>query len=188
MTRKSSRSTAPGQVGGTLLRAAPVPITTGDLTDAELAMTLNALRQLIHSMRRMASRRRRLRLRPNEVLLLLHVQRAPGQSISGVARQLHTDPSAISVLASRLARRGLLRRAKVASDKRMMSIRLSAAGATALRELPSTTGLLPASALRRVPLLERKALAARLLRVAEALDQRTTAGSAPPQLWIARPS
>jgi DNA-binding MarR family transcriptional regulator len=146
--------------------------TAKELNDVELAMTLNALRQLIQSVRRTGSQQRRdLGLRTSEVLLLRRVRTSPGESISALARALHTDPSAVSVLVSRLGRRGLLARGRVARDRRMTVVTVTRAGRSLLDELPSSNTLQDSSALRRLPRPERRALALRLLRLARALEQ-----------------
>lgn len=150
-----------------------------ELNDVELATTLNALRQLIQSVRRIGSQQwRDLGLRTSEVLLLRRVRTSPGESISALARALHTDPSAVSVLVSRLVRRGLLARGRVARDRRMTVVTVTRTGRSLLAELPGSTNLQASSALRRLPRPERRALALRLLRLARALEQSGGAASA----------
>ena len=147
------------------------PVRRSDsFNDADLATILNALRALSVQVRRSAPLRRPVVLRPNELLLLRQVRAMPGASISTLARELHTDASAVSVLVTRLARRRLLRRARASRDARMATIRITSRGVLALEQSPSPIVLRDSVAVRALSPELRRVLARHLQRLANVLE------------------
>ena len=148
-----------------------------EFTDAELVSLLNSLRQLVYGVHRSSVvRRRPAHLRTSEALLLRQVQLAPGASISALAHRLHTDASAISVIVASLARRRLLTRGKAEHDGRVAVVRVTAAGLSALAQLPPPALLRSSSAVQALTPEARRALAHRLVRLAKVLNGSTSAG------------
>ena len=67
-------------------------------------------------------------LRPNSLRALLELDAGPGVSIGQLAEALALSESATSRLVERLVQRGLLRRASSPTDRRQVTITMTAAG------------------------------------------------------------
>jgi len=85
-----------------------------------------------------------------EVLLLLHVQRAPGAKLSRVdlAKLLHSSPSTITRMTKPLEKIGLIDREADARDARLAYVVLTPAGGTLLKNATKTMEQMSDSFLR----------------------------------------
>jgi DNA-binding MarR family transcriptional regulator len=80
-------------------------------------------------------------------------------SLGALAERTHTDPSSVSVVVSRLAERGLVRRTASAEDARRAEIRLTRRGRALARRAPEASQTRLVGALSGLPEDARRGLA-----------------------------
>ena len=89
----------------------------------------------IASFQSFARRTREHDLNPGRFAALLVIGKNPGISQTALSRAIGIDKSTLTPALDDLARRGLVRRARTATDKRAYRLKLTAAGEDILRDL-----------------------------------------------------
>jgi DNA-binding MarR family transcriptional regulator len=107
--------------------------------DADAARVMDALRRLVHALH-VASRasERDLGVSAAQLFVLREVARAPGQSLSQLARSTRTAQSSVSEVVARLVKRGLIVRHRSLTDRRRATLALTAEGNALLQRAPET--------------------------------------------------
>jgi DNA-binding MarR family transcriptional regulator len=125
-------------------KARPAPIRKRDNLDVEPAEPY-----LGYQIRRaqlavyddfMAGQRRTPPITPGQFTVLLLVDENPGLNQQALCRHMAVDKSTMTVSLSRLVRRGLIERVRSPEDRRQNGLRLTTAGAAALREMRTYVG------------------------------------------------
>ncbi len=138
--------------------------------DPASRVTLSALRRIVRSLRlsdRQAERQLGISVAQLFVLQLLGDGRA--RSVSELATATLTDLSSVSAVIRRLTERGLVERSVSALDGRRAEIRATREGKQLLRRAPPAPQARLLAAVRSLPKEQRRALAASLHAVAEAM-------------------
>jgi DNA-binding MarR family transcriptional regulator len=104
--------------------------------DAALADLVAQLRRAMRRAARAASPANTLSVAQLE--LLSSLAEHPGARPSQLARQLHLAPNSVTTLVNGLAGQGLVSRGSGSGDRRTVALRLTAAGAAAVREWQAT--------------------------------------------------
>jgi DNA-binding MarR family transcriptional regulator len=73
-----------------------------------------------------------------QLYVLWHLERAPATSLEELARRTMTHPSSVSVVVSRLASQGLVRRSRSRSDRRRTELTATARGTALSAKAPET--------------------------------------------------
>jgi DNA-binding MarR family transcriptional regulator len=138
---------------------------------AESDLLLHALRRVMRELR-LAARdaEQRAGIPPAEHDVLMHLADEKVGSLSALAERTHTDLSSVSVVVSRLAERGLLRRTVDAADRRRLVIELTPAGRAVVRRAPESTRSRFAHAVSRLSRREQRTTNDTLERLADALE------------------
>jgi DNA-binding MarR family transcriptional regulator len=89
----------------------------------------------IASFQSFARQARQIDLRPGRFLALMLIGRNPGISQTALSRAIGSDKSTLTPALDDLVRRGLVRRARMPSDRRAYRLTLTAAGEKMLRNL-----------------------------------------------------
>ena len=106
----------------------------------ETRAVLDDLRLLVRALRLSArDAEKQLGISGAQLFVLQCLDRGETLSMGALAERTHTDPSSVSVVVSRLARLGLLRRAASASDARRVEVRITPRGQKLVRGAPETT-------------------------------------------------
>ncbi len=121
---------------------------------------MDALRRLVRALR-LYSRvcEGRLGLSAAQVFALRALESAGPLSLGGLAAATLTDPSSVSVVVGRLARKGLVARRRAASDGRRAELSLTPRGRSLLRGVPASPQERVVRALAALPARRRAALA-----------------------------
>jgi DNA-binding MarR family transcriptional regulator len=104
-----------------------------------------------------------------QLFVLQVLARAPGSSINDLAARTFTHQSTVSVVVSRLVRRGLVDKRRAARDGRRVELRLSARGSALLRRAPRAAHARLVAALGRLPAAEGRRLSVLLERLVAAM-------------------
>ncbi len=104
---------------------------------ADVTRVLNSLRRVVRAFRALAQRSERvLGISGAQHFVLLKLADAPALSLNDLAARTMTHKSSVSVVVSRLVKRGFVRRDRSAADGRGIVLRLTPAGRRALRRVP----------------------------------------------------
>jgi len=142
--------------------------------EAEVTATLDALRRIVRAARGAAQGAERdLGISGAQHYVLEELAAAPAPSLNDLAGRTHTHKSSVSVVASRLVARRLVRRRRAAGDRRGIELAITAAGRAALRRAPPSAQARFVEALRRLRPTERAALVRGLERFTEELGIRS---------------
>ena len=116
----------------------------GDAHHREVARVVNALRRIvraIHQSHRLAEQR--WHLSSAQLLVLQRLAESPALSVNELADRTFTHQSTVSVVVTRLVRRGLVRRSRAGHDARRAELQLTAPGRLLLdRAMTSAQGQL----------------------------------------------
>jgi DNA-binding MarR family transcriptional regulator len=102
------------------------------ISDAQAVM--NSLRQIVHALETGSrAAQKSVGLSGAQLLVLQILEDGGTTSLNELAQKSHTHQSSVSVVASRLAERGLVRRTPAAEDARRLELSVTAAGRKALQ-------------------------------------------------------
>jgi DNA-binding MarR family transcriptional regulator len=108
------------------------------------ASALDAIRTLVGALSRSArSVEQRTGITTAQLFVLRQLAERDGLSLGEIAERTLTRQSTVSIVVARLAKQGLLHRARAAGDRRRLELSLTAAGRRVLARAPEpTTGRL----------------------------------------------
>jgi DNA-binding MarR family transcriptional regulator len=134
---------------------------------ADIQAILDGIRLLVHRLRESSREaERRLGLSSAQIFVLHHLSAAGELSINDLAARTYTHQSSVSVVVSRLVRKGLVERGRAADDARRSALRLSPKGRRVLqpaREMPQAALI---RILRHLPARRRREMATAMRQVA----------------------
>jgi DNA-binding MarR family transcriptional regulator len=137
---------------------------------ADVQAILDGIRFLVHRLRESSREaEHRLGLSSAQIFVMQHLSAAGELSINDLAERTYTHQSSVSVVVSRLVRKGLVERGRAADDARRSALRLSAKGRRLLqpgREMPQAALI---RTLRHLPARRRREMAAAMRQVASAM-------------------
>jgi DNA-binding MarR family transcriptional regulator len=126
----------------------------------DIAAALDAVRSIVRALRLNAHAiERQAGIGGAQLFVLQQLSAGPAHSMNELAERTHTHQSSVSVVAAKLAERGLVTRAPSATDRRRMEIALSPRGRALLREAPPTVQWKLVAGLRKLSAARRAALA-----------------------------
>ncbi|HKB79660.1 MAG TPA: MarR family transcriptional regulator [Thermoanaerobaculia bacterium] len=107
--------------------------------DERAATLMDAFRRIVHALRSSHRAARYLNLTGAQLFVLnaLHETGRP-LSVGELAGRTRTDPSTVSVVVSRLVKRGLVQRVRAAEDSRRAELTLTRSGRALQRKAPTT--------------------------------------------------
>ncbi len=150
--------------------------------DADVRTALDALRRIIQALRLAApDATRRGHLSSAQLFALQQITEHPGASVNDVAALTFTHQSSVSVVIQRLVARGLVAKVAVDEDRRRQRLDVTARGRRALADTPAAVQERLIGAIAGLAPAKRRALAAALGTVAQAVTPRD-AGAHPPML------
>ena len=155
-------------MGAQALKRKKSPLPSEPSKQAELREVLNALRQIVRSLR-VSSRTAELSvgLSGAQLFVLQCLARQSPCSVKELAARTATDQSSVSVVVSRLVARGHVRRATSKTDKRSVELTLTKSGRALLESAPEAAQDRLLAALSQLPHAELKALSRSLAKVVE---------------------
>jgi len=107
--------------------------------DARVADLMDSFRRIVHALRSSHRAAAYLNLTGAQLFVLTALHEAGHPlSVSELAVRTRTDPSTVSVVVSRLVKRGLVQRVRAAEDSRRAELTLTRAGRTLQRKAPTT--------------------------------------------------
>jgi DNA-binding MarR family transcriptional regulator len=115
-----------------------------------------------------------------QLFVLQSLAGGPGVSLGELATLTHTDQSSVSVVVSRLVRRGLVKRAVSANDARRLELSLTTRGLALLDTAPSPLQANLLGAIQHLPEAERRHLADLIERVVDDAG----IGQEPPEMML----
>ncbi|HZZ93411.1 MAG TPA: MarR family transcriptional regulator [Usitatibacter sp.] len=126
----------------------------------DLAAALDAVRSIVRALRVNAHAiERQAGIGGAQLFVLQQLARGPARSMNELAQRTHTHQSSVSVVASRLAERGLIVRSPSSADRRRLEIALTPKGRALLRGAPVTVQARLIEGLRKLPAHRLAALA-----------------------------
>jgi DNA-binding MarR family transcriptional regulator len=150
----------------------------------DVAAAVDALRRLVQALRASSvAAERRSGLSGAQLFVLEQLAEAPAASLNELAARTLTHQSSVSVVVSRLVKRGLVARATDRSDARRRVIELTPGGRALLRSAPETFQAQLISALTGLPASERKLVSRGLAIIVERLGLQR----APAPLFLETP-
>ena len=157
---------------------------TSDAVSAEVAEALQSVRALVDGLGKSA---REVELKSGvtnaQLFLLQQIRAGHRLSVNDLAARAMTTQSTVSIVLSRLERKGLVQRTRSTVDRRSVVVRLTEAGKRVIRLAPPAATSEILGALARVSLEELKALSRGVL----ALDRELGLGvERPPLLFEER--
>jgi len=114
-----------------------------------------------------------------QLFVLQKLGESPAISLNDLARRTHTHQSSVSVVVTRLVRRGLIQRLRSPADARALELRLTSRGQGLLRRAPGAAQDRLIAAIEALGTARRRLLASALDDVARALSLP----SAPPMFF-----
>lgn len=107
--------------------------------DDRVAALMDAVRRIVHALRSSHRAAAYLNLTGAQLFVInaLHDARRP-LSVTELAARTRTDPSTVSVVVTRLVKRGLVRRVRAADDSRRVELSLTRRGKALQRKAPTT--------------------------------------------------
>ncbi len=145
-------------------------------TATDVRVTLDAFRSLVQGLRVSARAVEQRHGISGAQLFVLH-QLAAGEplSVGALAERTFTHQSSVSVVVSRLARRGLVRRRAGTDDSRRTDVTITPRGRALLERAPEVAQARLIAGLRRLPPSELRAVARGLTTVVRHLGLRAAA-------------
>jgi DNA-binding MarR family transcriptional regulator len=135
-------------------------------TRRDIQAILDGVRYLVQRLRESSREaERRIGLTAAQLFVLQHLRASDDLSINDLAARTYTHQSSVSVVVSRLVRRGLVRRRQTPGDARRWSLSLSDAGRRALKNAPEASQADIIHALQRLPDRTRRELARAMRRL-----------------------
>jgi DNA-binding MarR family transcriptional regulator len=126
----------------------------------DIQVILDGVRYLVHRLRESSREaERRIGLTAAQLFVLQHLGASDDLSINDLAARTYTHQSSVSVVVSRLVRRGLVRRRQTPGDARRWSLSLSDEGRRVLKIAPEASQTDIIHALQRLPDRTRRELA-----------------------------
>ncbi len=145
------------------------------MPDTHLSEILDGLRTLVHALQAGSrSSEERVGLSGAQ-LFVLEKLASTSMSVNELARATHTQQSTVSVVVSKLVKKGLVSRVRSSKDARVQMLSITERGASRLASAPETVQDRLVAALKKMPRSDRAALAthlSRLLRDAELSEVR----------------
>jgi DNA-binding MarR family transcriptional regulator len=133
----------------------------------DIQAILDGIRFLVHRLRESSREaERRLGLSSAQIFVLQHLSAAGELSINDLATRTYTHQSSVSVVVSRLVRKGLVKRGRAADDRRRSALSLSDKGRRLLHSAPDVPQATLIRSLRRLPNRPRGAMADAMRQVA----------------------
>lgn len=136
----------------------------------EVAQVVHALRRIVralHHSHRLAEQQ--WRLSSAQLLVLQRLAESPTLSVNELAGRTFTHQSTVSVVVTRLVRRGLVRRGRAGHDARRAELELTASGRTLLKRAMSSAQGQLIDALEAMPAARLTAIGRSLQSVVKAL-------------------
>jgi DNA-binding MarR family transcriptional regulator len=138
---------------------------------SETTAVLDGLRRLVKVLREGSrAAEQELGLSGAQLFVLEALAGAKTLSLTGVAERTHTHQSSVSVVVSRLVRRGLVKRVRAGDDARRLELCLTPRGKALQAKAPHAAQRRLIAAVEALPRAQRRALGATLARVAELMD------------------
>ena len=132
---------------------------SGRVTEPEISDALQAVRALVQSLSNAAaSVERSTGLTNAQLFLLQQIQSRQKPTVNDLAALAMTSQSTVSIVLSRLERRGLVARKRSATDARSVVLQLTASGKRVVERAPAPATSKMLQALRRLPPQELRAL------------------------------
>jgi MarR family transcriptional regulator, lower aerobic nicotinate degradation pathway regulator len=133
----------------------------GSHASAEARVVLDAVRRIVRLLRQSArAAERRTGMSAAQLFVLQQLRSAGGALTPGeLAERTLTHQSSVSVVARRLVEDGMVKRQRSAADGRRVELSLTPAGRAAVRRRPKLAQEQLISAVDRLPLADREALA-----------------------------
>jgi DNA-binding MarR family transcriptional regulator len=126
----------------------------------DISAALDAVRSIVRALRvNGRAVERQAGIGGAQLFVLQQLARGPARSMNELAGRTHTHQSSVSVVARRLAERGLVARSPSTTDRRRMEIALTPKGHALLRGAPVTVQARLVEGLRKLPADRRAALA-----------------------------
>src|ERR1700755_1926727 len=118
----------------------------------DIQAILDGIRFLVHRLRESSREaERKLGLSSAQIFVLQHLSAAGALSINDLAARTYTHQSSVSVVVSRLVRKGLVKRGRAAADGRRSALSLSDKGRRLLQAAPDVPQAGLIRSLRRLP-------------------------------------
>jgi len=151
----------------------------------DLSPTVNALRHIVRAIRLSShAAETRLGISGAQLFVLQQLAESPAASLNELAARTLTDQSSVSVVVSRLVRRGLVARRASDGDARRVELSQTARGRALLRSAPELAQTRLVTALKKVPARDLRTVR----RVLEAVARDLGAGGEPPVMFFERES
>jgi DNA-binding MarR family transcriptional regulator len=133
---------------------------------------MDGLRRIVRALRQSARlTEARLGISAAQLFVLHEVAAAGAESINALAERTLTDQSSVSLVVTRLERRGLVARRDDPGDRRRTAVAITAAGRRLLARAPEVTQLRLLGALERMPAPDRTTLARLLSSLVGAVEE-----------------
>lgn len=133
---------------------------------------MDGLRRIVRALRQSARlTEARLGISAAQLFVLHEVAAAGAESINALAERTLTDQSSVSLVVTRLERRGLVARRDDPGDRRRTAVAVTAAGRRLLARAPEVTQLRLLGALARMPAADRTTLARLLSALVGAVEE-----------------
>ena len=133
---------------------------------------MDALRRIVRALRQSARlTEARLGISAAQLFVLHEVATAGAESINALAERTLTDQSSVSLVVTRLERRGLVVRRDAPDDRRRTAVAATAAGRRLLGHAPEVTQLRLLGALARMSTADRTTLARLLVSLVGAVEE-----------------
>src|SRR3954465_5527311 len=116
----------------------PGPVASTLLPDRSTRAVLDAVRTIVRALRESSRQAERAGgMSGAQLFVLQRLAGAAPLSLNELAQRTHTHQSSVSVVVTKLARRGLVARARAAADGRRLEITLTPAGRAVLGRAPA---------------------------------------------------
>ncbi len=145
----------------------------GSRESRDIQAILDAIRHIVQRLRESSREaERRNGLTAAQIFILELLRDHDGLSVNDLAARTYTHQSSVSVVVSRLTRRGLVRARRSPTDGRRRALSITPRGRTALRAAPVAAQTDIIDALRALPDATRHDLASTMRRIARAVAHR----------------
>ncbi|HEX4347125.1 MAG TPA: MarR family winged helix-turn-helix transcriptional regulator [Vicinamibacterales bacterium] len=142
---------------------------------ADIQAILDGIRFLVHRLRESSRHAEvHLGLSSAQMFVLQHLSAARELSINDLATRTYTHQSSVSVVVSRLVRKGLVTRGRAADDARRSALSLSPKGRRLLEAAPEAPQAALVRTLLGLPTRRRREMAAAMRQVASAMGAPRT--------------
>lgn len=156
---------------GTKLNAPPPSPPAAPFADPASRAVLDDIRRIVRALRESSrSAEQRVGLSGAQLFVLRCLADSPVLSLNELAARTLTHQSSVSVVVSRLVRRGLVTRTRADGDGRRTEIALTASGRAVCRRAPIAAQDRLIAALARLTPVGRRQLARQLARLVEAMS------------------